>query len=291
MLSISFIVTYYKKSAPILEECLNSIVTNMDDGDEMILVDDNSKDGVCKQVQSSFKSLKVSVLHENMGPGEARNIGLQLAHGDLIQFVDGDDILAPGRSSLLRPYLIKHPELPFVSSAYHTFADSVSLSNKTPYPNKLYEKTPTKDIPYLPCLGLYRASYLKELGPFKNYRRWMDLEFHSRIIRTTPYAFHLGEPLYGYRVDVPNQISSIQIDRSHQAFLSFQDAYHNLPRATAKEWLYPLSATLARQSQWLKPSGKKWKAMIFAAILAPDIFRKSKWLAYALITFPLHRER
>ena len=291
MLSISFIVTYYKKTAPILEECLNSIVANMDDGDEIILVDDNSKDGVCKHIQSSFKSLKVSVLHENMGPGEARNIGLQLAHGDLIQFVDGDDILAPGRSSLLRPYLIKHPELPFVSSAYHTFVDSLSFSNKTQYPNKSWKETPTKDIPYLPWAGIYRASYLKELGPFKNYRRWMDLEFHSRIIRTTPYAFHLGEPLYGYRVDVPNQISSIQIDRNHQAFLSFQDAYHNLRRATAKEWLYPLSTTLARQSQWLKPSGKKWKAMIFAAMLAPDIFRKSKWMAFALITFPLHREQ
>lgn len=291
MLSISFIVTYFKKTAPILEECLHSIVANMADGDEIILVDDNSEDGVCESVQSNFRNIKVHILDANVGPGEASNIGLELAHGDLIQFVGGDDILAPGRSSLLRPHLINHPEIPFVSSSYSTFIGSSSFDSAIQSQNESCDMLPTHKISYLPCLALYRKPYLKELGPFKKYRRWMDLEFHSRIIGATPSALHLSQPLYGYRVDVPNQISSIQIDHEHQAYFSFRDAFENLPLSLAKEWLYPLSTTLARQSQWLKPSEKKWKAMIFAAKLAPDFFRKSKWLAFAMITFCFQSER
>jgi glycosyltransferase involved in cell wall biosynthesis len=64
---------------------------------EIIIVDDGSKDQT-SAVAKRFESASVKViLQENRGASAARNRALQNAHGDYIQWLDADDLLAPDK--------------------------------------------------------------------------------------------------------------------------------------------------------------------------------------------------
>lgn len=64
---------------------------------ELIIVDDGSIDATLTIAQS-FQSPTVKVLSQpNRGAAAARNVALEHAQGDLIQYLDADDLLAPNK--------------------------------------------------------------------------------------------------------------------------------------------------------------------------------------------------
>src|SRR5579872_3841679 len=64
---------------------------------EIIVVDDGSKDRTA-DVAMRFASKEVSVIStQNRGAAATRNHAMQLSQGDYIQWLDADDILAPGK--------------------------------------------------------------------------------------------------------------------------------------------------------------------------------------------------
>lgn len=62
---------------------------------EVIIVDDCSTDGsyeeVCSYAEKSQLTISVYKSEKNLGPGNARNIGMNVANGEWITFVDNDD--------------------------------------------------------------------------------------------------------------------------------------------------------------------------------------------------------
>lgn len=87
---ISIIVPVYNVEKYI-GRCINSILSQSYDNYELILIDDGSSDSslnICK----SFVSDNVVVISQsNEGVSSARNRGIDIAKGDFISFIDGDD--------------------------------------------------------------------------------------------------------------------------------------------------------------------------------------------------------
>ena len=93
---ISVIVPVYKVEA-YLDRCVQSIANQSYRNLEIILVDDGSPDN-CPAMCDAWaeKDSRVKVIHkENGGGAQARNIGLELASGQYIGFVDSDDFVLP----------------------------------------------------------------------------------------------------------------------------------------------------------------------------------------------------
>lgn len=89
---ISIIVPIYKVEK-YLNRCVQSIVDQTYSNLDIILVDDGSPD-CCPQIcdEWSKKDSRIRVIHqENKGVSAARNMGLSIAQGDYLYFVDGDD--------------------------------------------------------------------------------------------------------------------------------------------------------------------------------------------------------
>jgi glycosyltransferase involved in cell wall biosynthesis len=90
-----------------LRETLESLFAQDFDSFEAVFVDDGSEDGTA-EIASSFPVRYVR--QENQGLPAARNAGLALARGDLIAFLDDDDLLPPTKLSVQAGYLRDHPE-------------------------------------------------------------------------------------------------------------------------------------------------------------------------------------
>ncbi len=95
MPEISVIVPVYNCERYI-EKCIRSILTQTFKDLELILIDDGSCDSsgkICEDFK--LKDKRVKVIHEkNSGVSIARNVGINIAKGKYIGFVDSDDYLS-----------------------------------------------------------------------------------------------------------------------------------------------------------------------------------------------------
>ena len=89
---VSIIIPVYN-AEKYLEECLESVVNQTYHNLEIILIDDGSTDKsgkICDEYAQ--KDSRIKVIHkQNEGISQARNIGIEMAKGEYIQFVDSDD--------------------------------------------------------------------------------------------------------------------------------------------------------------------------------------------------------
>jgi len=91
---ISVIIPYFNAKewiAETLESVLKQDIKDL----EIIVVDDGSTDGAGSFI-SKFPLVRY-IRTENRGPSKARNLGIELAKGEFIQFLDADDLLANGK--------------------------------------------------------------------------------------------------------------------------------------------------------------------------------------------------
>ena len=96
---ISLIVPVYNASSYI-EDCLASLVAQTMDEIEVLLVDDHGSDDSMLRAQRyveahpSKKQFRYLATPHNMGPGPARNVGVEEAKGEYVGFVDSDDVVS-----------------------------------------------------------------------------------------------------------------------------------------------------------------------------------------------------
>ncbi|RFM29571.1 glycosyltransferase family 2 protein [Deminuibacter soli] len=93
---ISIIIPVYN-TENYIGQCLQSILDQQYDNLEILLINDGSTDGsaqICEKFAASDNRIVYRSI-ENQGVSNARNIGLQLATGDYLLFVDSDDALEP----------------------------------------------------------------------------------------------------------------------------------------------------------------------------------------------------
>jgi len=92
---ISIIIPIYN-TEKYLCECLDSVLNQTLTDIEIICINDGSTDGslaILREYEAKDTRIKV-IDKRNEGPSAARNLGLDLARGEYIQFVDSDDIIA-----------------------------------------------------------------------------------------------------------------------------------------------------------------------------------------------------
>lgn len=127
---VSVIVPVYN-SEKYLQHCINSIINQSFTDFELILINDGSKDNskeICDRNAEADKRIKV-VHQKNSGVSYARNVGIEIASGDYICFIDSDDWVE-------KDYLLKLYEK---ADLY----DLIILTNISyDYPNYCHQRCP-----------------------------------------------------------------------------------------------------------------------------------------------------
>jgi len=78
-----------------LKKCLNSIVPQLTDETELILIDGGSRDSTNEIIDSYGDKIAIHVSEPDKGIYDAWNKGVKHAKGDWVAFVGADDILLP----------------------------------------------------------------------------------------------------------------------------------------------------------------------------------------------------
>jgi glycosyltransferase involved in cell wall biosynthesis len=106
------IVTPVWNAAGFIEETITSVMSQLGDEDEYIIVDDGSTDGTEEVLASLQKTYGFRLLKQaNGGEGAAVNRGVEAASNDLVCVVNGDDPILPGLLTHMKETFRNEPEL------------------------------------------------------------------------------------------------------------------------------------------------------------------------------------
>jgi glycosyltransferase involved in cell wall biosynthesis len=120
---VSVIIPAYNVEAYIAET-IESALQQTRSVSEVIVVDDGSTDRTAEVAESVGKIVRV-YRQDNAGASAARNFALDHASGDLIAFLDADDLWEPRKLELQIAYLKGHPEIGTVTSSFSVFGTGV----------------------------------------------------------------------------------------------------------------------------------------------------------------------
>lgn len=173
---LSIIIPVYN-ACEYLEQCLETVIHQTYKNIELILIDDGSSDGsekICDRF--SENDCKVKVFHtKNGGAVRARKLGLEMAHGEYIGFVDADDYIALDMYEKMVELLDRY-DADFAASNYYEVRDGFikkvdSLGNeeiiiydqkKRKYEFSNYYFYGTHMIPYGLVLKVYKREFILE---------------------------------------------------------------------------------------------------------------------------------
>ena len=98
--------------AHLFPRAIDSVLSQLENGDELIVVDDGSTDNT-HSVISNYGSRIRYIKTPGVGAGAARNIGIREAQNPLLAFIDSDDEWLPGKVQIQRSFLAARPDVVF----------------------------------------------------------------------------------------------------------------------------------------------------------------------------------
>lgn len=125
-MKVSIIIPTYNYGR-YLDECFSNLQAQSYPDWEAIVVDDGSTDNteeIVRAWQDSDSRIRY-YYQSNSGVSKARNLGLIKSKGELIQFLDADDLLSSDKLALQVEYFKEHPQVDLCYTENHYFEDGV----------------------------------------------------------------------------------------------------------------------------------------------------------------------
>ena len=213
MSKVSIIVPTYNR-ARLLQITLESVLAQTYPNIEVIVVDNASTDetpDLMKQYEGRVRYIRKPV---NKGMTDSYNMGWQAATGDLLMFLDSDDVIEPRMIELEVAYLATHPEADFVYTRFYNIDESgrrlqkVWLLPQGEAPRMLEQLVHGNFI----WLGstLFRRSRLEKVGPWdERCSLAQDWDMFFRLALQGCRFACIQQPLGAYRHHLNNSTHNV----------------------------------------------------------------------------------
>lgn len=172
---------------------------------EVIIVDDCSTDNSYKNMKEYAKTtpLKMTILktEKNAGPGNARNLGMDVAKGEWITFIDNDDWVDTDLLRKIENVVSKEKVNCVIYDYYTTDGEKKSVS-RSMYSGQAGKVSLSQCM--IACRNhaigkFYKLSNCREKNiRYPELRRCEDVAFVCRAIDACETVYYLNEPLYYY---------------------------------------------------------------------------------------------
>lgn len=242
---ISVIIPIYNVEK-YLDRCVDSIINQTYKNLEIILVDDGSPDNCPKMCDDyAEKDSRIRVVHKkNGGLSDARNVGMEVATGEYVSFIDSDDYISldfyetllqtmiDNDSDIVECSVVKFYE----NEKFDEYSDDLKVTNyetvdaldglisENPFKqhvwNKLYKSSVALDIPYA-------VGKLNE-DEFWTYQVFGKAKKVTRINKTIYYYFQRNGSIMGNGYNI-RRLDALEGKMNRQAYIE-----KNFPTLTTK---------------------------------------------------------
>lgn len=240
---ISVIVPVYNVEA-YLERCVESILQQTYTHFELILINDGSTDSsgqICDHLASQYENIKVYHI-ENAGVSNARNMGIQLATGSWVTFIDSDDFVTQDYLATLAS-AVEGVNVGFAIAPLHHIKNGIvtdipSHSGKTELwstEETMKELLMTTRTSFFPVAKLFKRDLLADEKFNTNYHLAEDALFLTELLlKTRCSCVFIDKPVYYYDHRVGSATTSVNrhvfdtIEVYQQIIAQVSQAFPNL---------------------------------------------------------------
>lgn len=203
MNSISVYITSFNKGK-YLSQAITSVLNQSLHPEEIIIVDDGSTDNsgeIIKGFTSRYPEFITPIFNErNLGISKTRNLALKNCNGNIITFLDGDDIFYSNK--LLSEYekLISNRQVSVIYSNFNYISkngDSIgkfSENSDIPAENNIFINTFMRDYNVSSTNNyiyeMFYKSCADKIGYYdENIKLWEDWDFRIRMSKKYQYGY------------------------------------------------------------------------------------------------------
>ena len=204
---ISVIVPVYNVEA-YLERCVESILQQTYAHFELILINDGSTDSsgqICDHLASQYENIKAHHI-ENAGVSNARNMGIQLATGSWVTFIDSDDFVTQDYLATLAS-AVEGENIGFVIAPLHHIKNGI-VTDLPPHSGKtelwsteetMKELLMTTRTSFFPVAKLFKRDLLADEKFNTHYHLAEDALFLTELLlKTRCSSVFIDKPVYYY---------------------------------------------------------------------------------------------
>jgi len=179
---------------------------------EVVVIDDGSSTDlstVFGDFAAQYPRVVLSV-HRNPEPrggGYCRRLGTEMASGELVCFLDDDDLYLPDKLAVLAAYLAEHPQVDAVFGRVVIRERGDTLLDYAQYRRRL---THTLSIARLQTNGsLVRRQALQQANFHPDLRKFQDTQFHIELCRRATVHLIEAPVAIWHRNYSPSQVSHV----------------------------------------------------------------------------------
>lgn len=239
---VSVVIPTYN-SGPLVAEAVASALAQTRPAHEVIVIDDGSTDDTADRLAAFGRAVRY-VRQKNGGVAAARNAGVRLASGEVIGFLDADDVWHPRKLGLQLAALSARPDLGMIGTGVYDWPAS-SHPAVTAAGGKLTEVPLDRLVVrnwFVTSTVLARAEVVRAAGEFdRTLRGPEDHDMWLRIARLSPAA-NLDLRLSGYRtVDGSLSKNAEQMEAGMRSILGKLEAggvFRGRPLLRRRAWGY-----------------------------------------------------
>ncbi|MEM0117495.1 MAG: glycosyltransferase family A protein [Conexivisphaerales archaeon] len=229
MPKVSIIMPNHNKEE-FIEEAIQSVLSQNYEDWELIVVDDSTDSSRSKIERFKDPRIKKIYLNERSGPSKARNIGLREARGELIAFLDSDDVYATEKLSLQLGRYLEYgdPQAVIYSDWFSIrkgrvetlshFARGAPMAEGKILDYLLASRSIVNSALMVPKRDFEMVGYFRE-----DLKVAEDLEMLYRLAYRFPFAI-VKKATYGYRIGIES-ISTLNNMLSHRTHVQILESY------------------------------------------------------------------
>jgi len=243
--ALSVIIPCYNVG-PFVADCLRSVLRQPEAGRlEVLVVDDGSDDDTSAKVTAEFAAHPLVdcrlVRQSNQGLSSVRNLGLQMARGAYIAFLDGDDVWLPDYLACVLPHVLEGAAQVIAYNAMVVDVDGRRIKGLVVHGVASREAPQTRDEialdaaaigQWMSCTRVYRADLLQGLR-FPLGRYYEDSAVVPTLYARATQIRNLPDELYAYRKRPGSITYSITGKHVDDLLLNIRETTARLPEAPA----------------------------------------------------------
>src|SRR5579871_1842538 len=181
---VSVVICAYN-NWPDLELAIASSLYQSHPSVEVIVVDNSSADATESEVTRRFGTRIQYIRQPNRDCAGAYNTGLASSRGEFVQFLDGDDVLAPNKFEKQLQLFCSDPKLDVVYGDVRTFQSSPGVADwietrMQPETDVLARLTAPNGIWFNTLSVLFRREALNKVGPWDESLYVEDADYFLR---------------------------------------------------------------------------------------------------------------